>query len=279
MKLKNEWQPGENRGILYVIMILLLFGTLLLLGLGGVFLFYSEGDFYSAFQGRLRKGFYLSALSVLVVTAVLYTPISYGISHYFILAAQGKARFSAFFFLFRRPKLLGRAMLISILKKILINGERLLLLLGASIAEVILFFSFLLFSGENIFQVTANPFRLAAEFMLGSPWLIGLSIFLWCLVLLGIFFIFLRYILCKYVVLCYPEIGIFQAIRVGLFSIRSHWWRTLHFYLRYAAYCFLLILTLGYSKNTVKHPKTFSAYACELVKEGFGNYCRCRSHR
>ncbi len=276
---QNGKYSGENRGILYVLMFFLLFAALLFLGLGGAFLFHAEGDFYSAFRGHLHKGFYFSALSVLVLTAVLYTPISYGISHYFILASRGEARFSAFFFLFRRPKLLGRAMLISILKKILIYGERLVLLLGAAVAEVLLFFGFLLVSGENIFNVQESPFQLAAEFMLGSPWLIGLSVFLWCLVLLGILLINLRYILCKYVVLCYPEIGIFQAIRVGLFSIRSRWRRTLIFYLRYAAYCLLMILTFGFAKKIVKHQKTFSAYACELVEEGFGNYCRHRSRR
>ena len=270
---------GENRGILYAIMITLIFVLLLVAGVGGLLLYQTQGDFYSAFRGRLGQSFYLSAFGMLVATAVLYTPFSYGISYYFILAADGNARFSAFFYLFRHPALLIRAMLISVIKKILIYWERLLLLLMAAVIEVVLFFGFLLVSGSNVFDVKENPFTLAAEFMLGSPWLIGLSVGLWSLVLLGIFGIELRYILCKYVFLCYPEIGLLQAIRVGRFAICGNWGRTLGFYLRYGAYCVLTVLTLGFRKRNRAGHRNFSSFACELAKEGFARYCRRRSRR
>ena len=71
---------GENRGILYAIMITLIFVLLLVAGVGGLLLYKTQGDFYSAFRGRLDQSFYLSAFGMLVATAVLYTPFSYGIS-------------------------------------------------------------------------------------------------------------------------------------------------------------------------------------------------------
>ncbi len=260
-------------------MFALLFIALVVAGLAGLLLFKAEGDFYSAFRGRLNQGFYLSALLVLVLTSILYTPFSYGISHYFILAARNQARFSSFFFLFRRPALLLRAMTISILKRFLIYWERLLLLLGAALAEVLLFFGFLLVSGENIFGVKENPFTLAAEFMMGTPWLIGLSVGLWSLVFVGILLINLRYILCKYVVLCYPEVGVFQALRIGRFSLRGNWRKTILFYFRYGASCVLTTVTFGFKKESSGSGKTFSVFACDLVREGFAEYCRRRSRR
>lgn len=132
----------ESRGILYAIMTVLAFLILVLLALGGVFLFNMNGDFYSALQGELNRGFYLSAALILIFSSVLFTPFSYGISYYFILSAKGEARFSALFYLFRAPYLLTKATVVSILKKILIYLERILLLLVAALVEVILFFHF-----------------------------------------------------------------------------------------------------------------------------------------
>lgn len=269
---------AERRGIFYAIMILMLFLLLVLLLLGGLMLFRVNKDFYSAFRSRLDGGFYLSAWLILLCSSLLYTPFSYGISHYFI---QGTGGLRAVFFLFRRPVLLTKATAVSVLKKALIYLERLLLLLLAALLEVALFFMFLVVHGEDIFSVQEDPFRLAAEFMLRSPWLIGLSILLWSGVLFGMLVIYLRYILCKYVLLLYPDAGVFQALRVGRAAIKGRLLCTLLFYLRYGAYCILLVLSLGWSSRMVrpKRHKPFSLYACELVEEGWSDYCRKRSLR
>lgn len=271
----------ESRGILYAIMTVLAFLILVLLALGGVFLFNMNGDFYSALQGELNRGFYLSAALILIFSSVLFTPFSYGISYYFILSAKGEARFSALIYLFRAPYLLTKATVVSILKKILIYLERILLLLVAALVEVILFFSFLVVTGEDIFSVHANPFRLAAEFMLRSPWLIGLSILLWACVLFMILLINLRYILCKYVLLLFPDVGPVQAIKIGRRSIRGKLMQTLLFYLRYGAFCVLTVVSFGLTARIAEGfgHRSFSVYACELVDQGWRDYCRRRSLR
>ncbi len=271
----------ESRGFLYAVMTLLAFLISVIISLGGLFLFNMNGDFYSALQGEINQGFFLSALLVLIFSSILFTPFSYGISHYFILSARERASFRALFFLFHQPILLTKATVVSILKKILIYFERLLLLLVAAILEVLLFFSFLLVSGADIFSVQENPFRLAAAFMLGSPWLVGLSILLWSCVLYGFILINLRYLLCKYVLLQYPAANVMQAVQVGRQAIRGKLFRTLLFYLRFCAIAVLTTLSFGLSARFADgiYQRSFSSYACELVEKGWQDYCRRRSLR
>lgn len=276
--MSRSFKNVEHRGVLYAIMILLTFLLAVGLFLGGLLLFHVNGDFYSAFRNRLDGGFYLSAALVLVFSSLLYTPFSYGISYYFI---RGNGRFYDLFFLFRRPLMLTKATAVSALKKILSYWERLLLLLAAALLEVALFFTFLVVTGEDVFSVQRDPFRLAAEFMLRSPWLIALSVLLWSGVLFGMLIIYLRYILCKYVLLLYPDAGVLQALWVGRGAIRGHLLRTLFFYLRYGAYCVLTVLSFGFSTRMIRpeRHKSFSVYACSLAEAGWRDYCRRRSRR
>lgn len=265
---------AERRGVLFAMMLLLGFILVMGLLLGGLYLFHVNGDFYSAFRHRLDGGFYLSAVLILLFSSVLFTPFFYGISYYFL---QENGRFSQLFFLFHRPLLLTKATAVSVIKKILSHLERLALLLAAAILEVGLFFSFLVVTGEDVFAVSQDPFLAAAEFMLRSPWLISLSVILWSGVLLGMLIIYLRYILCKYMLLLYPDVGVLQAIRVGRRAIKGHLWRTMLFYLGYGAYCVLLILSFGLYRPA-RH-QLFSAYAAELTRAGWRDYCRRRSRR
>ena len=275
---RKQIYNAEHRGIFYAIMILLAFLLVVLLLLGGLFLFHVNEDFYSTFRNRLNGGFYLSAVLLLLFSSLLYTPFSYGISYYFI---RGSGRFRDLFFLFRLPFMLTKATVLSALKKLLSYLEQLSLLLLAALVEVALFFSFLVVTGEDVFSLQHDPFLLAAEFMLRSPWLIALTILLWSGVLLGMLIIYLRYILCKYVLLLYPDVGVLQALRVGRNAIKGHLMRTLLFYLRYGAYCILLVLSFGLTSRMVRpgRHKSFSAYACGLVEAGWQDYCRRRSRR
>ena len=273
MPRQNGGAP-QRRGVLYAMMLFLLFLILLALAVGGLWLVNRNSDFYSTFRMRIHPRFYLSTALLLVGSSVLYTPFSYGISHFFILASRGEGRFSALFFLFARPWLLAKAIGVSVLKKGLIYLERLAVLLAAALLEVVLFFSFLLFTGEDLFAVRGDPFAAAAEFMLRSPALIALSALLWAGVLFMMLISYLRYILCKYVLLCIPEASTLQALKVGTLAIRGHLWRTLGFYLRYGAVC---ILSLFGVSGAGKVP--FSAYAGRLAEEGWHLYCRRRSLR
>ncbi|MBQ6823782.1 MAG: hypothetical protein IJP27_03945 [Clostridia bacterium] len=246
----------ERRGMVYAILLGGGFLAVLILTTGGLWLYHANGNFYNALKGQFHRGFYLSAILLFVFSSVLYTPFSYGISHYFLLAAKKKVGFRDVFFLFRRPILLSKATVVALLKKALVWLERLFLLLFAAILEVLMFFFFLVVDGQDVFSVEGPFFQRAAEFMLGSPWLIGLSVSLWCGVLLGMVLIWLRYLLCKYVLLCYPDAGILQTIRVGRSSMH---------YLRLLGY-----LTANCS---------FSVYAAAMVEEGWREYCRKRSLR
>ncbi len=271
---RREGGAPQRRGVLYAMMIFLIFLLLLALAVGGLWLLHRNRDFYSAFRMRIHPRFYLSTALLLLGSSVLYTPFSYGISRFFILACRGEGRFSALFFLFGRPALLAKAILVSVMKKLWIYLERLVVLLAAALIEVGLFFSFLLFTGEDLFSVRGNPFAAAADFMLRSPALITLSALLWAGVLFMMLISYLRYILCKYVLLSVPEASAVQALKVGKLAIRGHLWKTLFFYLRYSALC---ILSLFGASGAGKVP--FSSYACRLAEEGWHLYCRRRSLR
>ncbi len=265
---------------MYAVMtVLALLGALALV-LGGVWLFRNHHDFYTAFWHQLDRGIYRSALLVLVFSSVLYTPFSYGVSHYFLQAAKGPARFSAVFFLFGRPRLLIKATVLSVVKKGLIYLERLVVLLVGALVQVVLFFGFLIFTGQNVFAVEGNPFESAAAFMFQTPGLITLSVLLWCGMLVLFFLIYLRYVLCKYVLLLYPEVSVFQALKVGKGAIAGNIGRTLLFYWGYGAFCLLNLLSFGlYARRGSRRPCGFSAYAGQLVRLGWSNYCRKRSLR
>ena len=279
MKRKNPYF-FERRGVFYAAMTALVFVALILLIVGGIFLYQINGDFYAAFRGGLHRGFYISTVAVLVLSSFIYAPFSFGISRYFIRSARGEARFSELFFLFRHPLALGKAALLTLVKKVLTYWERLLLRLAGALAEVGLFFAFLVLSGENVFSVGGNPFAEASAFMLRSPYLILLSVLLWCGVLIGFFIVFLRYVLCKYVLLCYPEVRVLQAIRVGRLAIRGNLIKTMLFYLRYATFFLLTLLSFGwFARRVGKRHRPFSVYATELVESGWRLYCDRRSGR
>lgn len=271
---RDKKVPLERRGIFYVLLLLVLFAALIVCGIGGLYLYHCNRDFYQAFRLRLSPSFYLSAVGVLLFSSVLYTPISYGISYYFIRSFEGNARFSALFFLFGRPTLLLKAVVVSMGKKVFIYLERLWILLAASLMEVVLFFLFLLFKGEDLFELEGNPFLLAAEFMAHTPPLIVLSVLLWCGVLLAMVFSSMRFVLCKYLLLSVQDAGIGQVLKVGRQAIRGHLLQTLFFYLRY-----IVLLLLGLFSNQGSMREPFSIYADRLAKAGWREYCRKRSLR
>ncbi len=274
---KSNFEP-ERRGILYAAMAFLGFCIIMALLLGGIALYRMQHDFYAAFQGALRRQIYFSAVLMVVLFSLLYTPVSYGISCYFIDAHRGEADISSLFYLFFKPVVLIKAVGLALLRKLLIYLHRLLILLMAALAEVSLFFSFLVMSGEDIFSHTANPFAEAASFMLQSPWLIGLSILLWAVVLFLFLLGYLRLILCKYVLILYPEASVWQALKVGSASIRGHLFQTLLFYLHYGAYFMLTVLSFGLLFRR-RRMTGFSVYAARLVQQGWREYCSKRSLR
>ena len=279
--MRKKVYYSENKGMLYAVMLTLLFLLILGLIVGGILLFQAKGDFYSALKGELMNSVFYSAGFLLVFSSILYTPFSYGISRYFLLSKQGEAHFSVIFFLFRRPKMLLKAVTVAVLKKVMIYLERLFLLLIAALIEVLFFFLFLLVTGEDLFRVQGNPFLLAADFMLRSPLLILLTVLLWSGVLLGLFGIQLRYLLCKYMLLSFPEVSPIQAIKVGRGAIYGHMTATAIFYLRYAAIVILNLLSFGRSSflDRSAAKRNFSVYAYELAEQGWHKYCRKRSGR
>lgn len=267
-------EPYKRRSVFYVLLLLVVFLALLACGLGGLYLFYRNRDFYQAFRTRLSPRFYISAAALLLGSSLLYTPFSYGITNYFLLAHRSEARFSALFFLFWKPALLFKAILVTIGKKSCIYLERLFILLAAAILEVVLFFLFLLFAGDDLFSVPGNPFQQAAEFMINSPALISCSVLLWCIVLFFMVLSALRYVLCKYLLLAVQDAGVMQVLKVGRTAIRGALLKTLFFYLQYIA-----LLLWAFFSNRAPRREPFSIYAERLALAGWRDYCRKRSLR
>lgn len=210
---------------------LIVIAAFVLVIVGGVLAYYYEGDFLSS----LRPGFFVSALSVLFVSSLIYSPFSYGVSYYFLRSKTGEARFSDIFYLFRRPRALFGAIICDTLRRIAIIAFRLMILLLAAVLELLLLKFFT--RGEAMFVV--------------------LHIIAWSGVLILLFLAKIRFILCKYVLICYPEKSPLCALRRGVHAIRGKTAVVIRFYIKYLA---LFILP------RVRNRDSFCTFAVSLIK-------------
>ena len=282
--LKDKIQPDGSdistaiiRGIAFAIA----FGLLVLLVIAALFMFNTRGEFVKALRGEVKisLSFYLSTLIVIVVSSILFTPFSFGISYYFINSKAGTGKFSQVFYLFRRPSLMLRAIAVNTLKKILLNLWRVVILAFAVLAECGVFAISIALSGENIFEYESDFLAGAAQYVTHDTFFIALTIAEWCIVLLLLIYCNMRYMMCKYALIRFPQLRVIEAIRVGVFSIRGRVFKTYMFYLGYIAYCIFTFITMGLNAAASKAGShdTFSTYAVRIVENGIEAYYLKRS--
>ena len=84
----------------------------------------------------------------------------------------------------------------------------------------------------------------------------------------------INFILCKYSLIFFEDLGVIESIKIGLISIKKNVFKTFWFYIKYISGYILTIITLGYYKNfyNPKKQKRFSVFAYELVLKGREKY-------
>ena len=92
----------------------------------------------------------------------------------------------------------------------------------------------------------------------------------WVCVIFLLFFIKIKYILCKYALIENCRLGVFEALRVGLFCSRGKLFEIAAFYVKYLALYILLLLRIQKKKSV-----GFSTYAIELVRKRLPEYFEC----
>lgn len=264
---------GISVSILFVIIVALVIAAL--------FMFNTKGEFVKALNGeiRLSASFYISAVLVIFVSSILFTPFSFGISNYFINLKTKTAHFSQIFYLFKDPRLMFRAIIMNTLKKLIINFYRIATLILAVLAECGIFVVSIAVSGENIFDYEHNFLESAAEFITHDTFFIAVTVLEWCIVLIVFIVINMRYIMCKYALIRYPSLGVVECIRIAEFSIRGKIMKTVLFYIRYISKYIFTFLTMGLSNTVIRNSNrdSFSTYAVDVVENGIVAYYMKRS--
>lgn len=232
----------------------------------------TRGEFVSASKNEFGPdiSFYIWTLVVILISSVVYTPISFGISNYFINAKAGNGNFKQIFYLFKTPKLLFKAVIMSAIRQIIINISRFVILLIALVAECGLFVISVFLSGENIFIYEKDFLQNVMDFITSNDFFIILTVIEWCVVLILFFSLKLRYIMCKYALIRFPELTIIEAIRIGRYSISGRLGKTFFFYIKYLSIYIVTFLTFGLSGGIIKNRTrdSFSTYAVRTVERG-----------
>lgn len=238
-----------------------------------------NSEFVSAFEGGIKNSFYISTLIILIGSSIVYTPISIGVSSYFIMSSFGlKPRFTQIFYLFKEPVRLFKGIAMNTIKSILLLLQRLFILFVALTVELVIFFITVVMSGENIFIYEKNFLSAAADLMLGSKFFIIMTIIEWAIVILLLLIFKVRFIFCKYAFIRFEDIGVIEAIRIGLISVKGYQVKTLLYYLRYISENILIFCTFGLV-HIENRTERFSVYAIRMVENGQHRYYKYRSGR
>lgn len=281
MSNRTDQNSDISTVIIRGISVALAFVITVMLIIVALFMFNTKGEFVKALNGeiQLTLSFYISAVSVIFVSSLLFTPFSFGISNYFINSKSNSAKFSQIFYLFKNPRLLIKAIFMNTLKKIIINLYRVILLVVAVLAECGVFVISIVLSGENIFDYEETFFESAAEFITHDTFFIALTVTEWCIVIVIFAMINLRFTMCKYALICFPSLNITEALKIGVFSINGRILKTAAFWIKYISIYIFTFLTLGLSKDVIRNSNrdSFSTYAVRVVKNGIEAYYMKRS--
>lgn len=272
MNRKND----INIVIVHGISVFIIFALIVAVVIAAVFMFSTKGEFVSVLRGeiKLNLSFYIWTLVVIFVSSVLYTPFSFGISNYFINSKAGTGEFSQIFYLFKNPHLMLKAVSMSVITKIIINLYRIFILVVAVVAECGLFVISIIISGENIFDYEKDFLEYVMQFITGNEFFIILTVIEWCIVIVMLMTVKMRFILCKYALIRFPELHVIESVKIGCHSISGKIGKTFLFYIKYLSLYIVTFITFGLSGGIIKNREreSFSTYAVRIVERGRESY-------
>ena len=267
--MKNTEFQNINVAVIKTVFAVVCILAVLLLIILALYFYNTKGEFLSAIS--LGYDFYLPVTIItFLFVAFLYTPVSFGISDYFISPENKRSFVKCIFYIYLKPHLFFKLVRVSVLKYIIVLFLRFIVLLIALLIECAVFILCVVLSGENIFVYEHTFLQSTAEFFINNKFLVIFTVIEWALVLFCLFYIKIRYIFCKYVLLCNSYVGAVETIRIGNFVISGNVSRTIIIYIKYISIYIISFVTMG--KFTVKNSGSFSDYAVSTVKEGMKRY-------
>lgn len=233
----------------------------------------SRGD--SAFDSlfaRLNPAFYYRTVVILLLSSLLYTPISYGISKMYL--SGRRARFSDMFVVFTKPRLFVRAVLLRLLIWVCRGRYQLSALFFGVVVESLLYALVLSRSGVRVWNLTLSELLLSGDSAIEQPVFLYFSVLLWFGILLMMMLSAVRFSFCKYALLRFEELSVWEAKQIGLLATRGQLLKVLWYYMCRSAYYVLLIGSfglLGFVLQSVR-PEQFSRYATRLCETARRDY-------
>lgn len=250
-----------------VVMVLMIFSLTVAVFLIACYLVSAESDPYTSFFKRLQPVFYLRAALILLISSLLYIPISYGISYYFLQSSIRNVGFSDIFYICRTPFLLLKALGLRLISWFFRGACQLALLLTAIVAETGIYLLYLALRGESVWTMSLKEFPQRFAEIEKAYGLFGFSLVLWILILLMLFVLQIRFMFCKYALLCYPKLSPWEAFKVGLRATKGAIIPIIRFLLSLYCYYILVGISFGLLKKTLSslYKEPFSSYAARAV--------------
>ncbi len=240
-----------------------------------------KGDPYLSFFEKLQPQFYIKTLFILLISSLLYTPLSYGISDFFVQSAQGDPQFSDLFYMFTKPLLLVKAILLRISVWFVRGFYQLAVLFAGMVLETVICLLHLTFLGENIMDLSVDDLQRLISEILEYNSFMWLTVILWICVLAVLAVTYLSFMLCKYALLQYEELSVFESIQIGRLAVRGRFFALCFCLLQKYTYYILLVGSFGaLAKVLESHKKEpFSMLAIRWVEQGRTLYFKKKARK
>lgn len=266
----------RNEGVLLVLRVLAVVLVFLLLVTAFIVANYQvskEQSTYQSFFERLHPSFYIRTAIILFLSSLLYTPISYGISNYFVCSIHRKPKFSDIFFMFAKPKLFFKAVGLRMLIWLIRGVFQLTALFVGIVTEAVLVMIPLLSGNIEVLNMSVSELIHYLENTLPGGFMY-FSVFLWLFILLMMLMLYVRFSFCKYALLRFEELTVIESFKIGLYATRGRLFKVLGYYIRYYSYYVLLFASLGLLNVFLKpfQEENFSSFAYNRVGSARNEY-------
>ena len=229
---------------------------------------------YTSLWDRLHPWFYYRAAIILFFSSLLYTPFSYGISYYYIVSTKREARLKDFFYLFGKPAVFCKAVMMRIVIWAIRGAWQIAALLLGVLAQGVVYILTLLRQGENVMNMSVQDLFFRVETAVVNRRFILLSVLIWTVFLLTLALLYVRFMFCKYALLAFEELSVSEAIRIGLLATKGRLLFVLRRYVVFIAYYVLIFLSFGFLYFVLRpyREENFSVFARRLVTESRDAY-------
>lgn len=236
-------------------------------------LFSLRGDPYSTLFERLNPQFYVRTAGILIISSLLYTPISYGISYFFWQGERREVRFADLLIVLRKPLLFCKAIALRLLIWFVRGMGQVALLLCGLVIETVRYLLILARKGDDVLSLTLSEIVHSRARESREMWF---SVVLWGVILLWMIWMGLRFMFCKYALIRFEELSPWESLSIGLLASKGRGFGLIGYWLKYYTYYILLILTFGVLRQRLRayRNERFSVYAIRLVETARGKYFR-----